>query len=117
MGIYGTTGVRYGSQSTSVVQLIENDQCTDLQGIEARCKYVRWHHKISKCNKHVDVTCVPTRARTRGTCNEWCAQRGLGYICLRAKTMMGMARPIKPTSASQRRTTDVINIGETKYAN
>jgi len=86
LAVYGTTGVRDGSQSTSVVQLVENDECTDLQGIEARCRYVQWDYSISKCNKHVDLTCVPTRARTNGkTCKEWCAQDNKGYICLRAQ--------------------------------
>jgi len=85
--MYRTGGVQIGRQSTDTVQLIqttiENDQCTSLQGVEARCKYAQWDSSISRSNDHVDVTCVPTRARTNGKCSDWCAK--YGYICLRAQ--------------------------------
>merc|ERR1719195_2595917 len=90
---YHATGPGHASQSISVMQLTENDECEKLTDSIARCPYVRWHHTISKSNSHVDLTCVPKRAHTKGkTCKEWCEQGTLGYVCLRGQDNQGGAK-------------------------
>lgn len=90
---YHATGPGHASQSISVMQLTENDECEKLTDSMANCPYVRWHHTISKSNSHVDLTCVPKRARTKGkTCKEWCEQGTLGYVCLRGQDNQGGAK-------------------------